>query len=201
MPLPTLRRDSTKYSTPAAGPMEPSPPPIWATPVPAGTRTHLLSPKFTFSGSALSLDCISSGRRLVSSDCSAARAVRLPARTAENVATASTSVPSAVPRSAIVAQVSGLTRSPAAVDGGAEVLVVQVLDRVQRRLVQRRQRRRLRVLPGLLHVAGARDDRGHPGLLDDPAQRGLGRGRRSSGTPMPAPGQRGELLGRLHPGL
>src|SRR6201996_5686878 len=194
MPLPTLRREIVKYTTSSAGPSVPSPPPIWATPVPPGTTTHLLSPKFTLSGSSLSLDCISSGRKLVSSDCSAARAVRLPERTAENVATASTSVPSAVPRSATVAQLSAFTRSPAVMDGRAEVLVVQVLDGVQGGLVQRGQRGRLRVLPGLGHGAGPGDDRGHAGLLDDPAQRGLGRrGARR--------GQRGELLGRLHPGV
>ena len=93
-------------------PAVPSPPPISAAAAPPGTRTHLLSPKFTLSGSSLSFDGISSGRKLVSNDRSAARAVRLPDRTAENVASASTSVPSAVPRSATVAQVSALTRSP-----------------------------------------------------------------------------------------
>ena len=58
---------------------------------------------------------MSSGRSPTCSDLSAARAVLLPERTAENVATASTSVPAAVASDAIVSQFGvtseSLTRS------------------------------------------------------------------------------------------
>src|SRR6478752_9411933 len=66
--------------------------------------------------------------------------------------------------------------SPAVVHGGAEVLVVQGLDRAELGLRQRRQAGGLGVLPGLGGAAGAGDHGCHPGLLDDPAQRPL-RGR------------------------
>jgi hypothetical protein len=73
-------------------------------------------------------------------------------------------------------------------------VVVEVVDGRQGRGGQLRQGRRGRVRHDLGDVAGTGNDRRDPRLLDDPAQRGLGRGRRRRG-------EGGELLRGLYAGV
>ena len=75
----------------------------------------------------------------------------------------------------------------------ADPAVIEFPDGGEHRIGQRRQLGRDGVLPGLLRVAGTRDHRGHAGLLDDPAQGGLGRRD-------PVGHQRGELARGRHAG-
>ena len=74
---------------------------------------------------------------------------------------------------------------PPMVDLGPDAAVVQVLDRRQLGAGERREGRGGGVLPGLLRVARAGDDRRDAGLLDDPA-----RARPAPGSPRPGPARR-----------
>ena len=79
--------------------------------------------------------------------------------------------------------------SPALVHPGPEVLVVQVLDRVERPRSSRGQVRRGGVGPGLVGVAGARDHGGDAGLLRRSSAARLG-GRRGPAAPAAANSRR-----------
>src|SRR5262249_56169915 len=85
-------------------------------------------------------------------------------------------------------------RLPAVVPLGPDAPVVNVLDAPQLLAGQRRQRRGAGVLPRLFDVPRAGDHRGDAGLLDDPAQRDLGRG-------SPGRHQGGELARGVHAGV
>jgi hypothetical protein len=98
-------RGRSRDPTPSSRP----PPPTSPTAPPPGIRTHFLSPKLTFCTGSSRWDAISTGRSPTSSDSWAILAVRFADLTAENVATARMSVPSAVARSAIVAQLLQFT--------------------------------------------------------------------------------------------
>src|SRR4051794_5678452 len=65
---------------------------------------------------------------------------------------------------------------PAVVDEPADPSVVQAADLLLQPGRDRCDARRGGVGPGLFDVAGAGDDGGHAGLVDDPPQRQLGRG-------------------------
>jgi hypothetical protein len=69
---------------------------------PPGIFTHFMSPKLTLRAESSRRDGASTGRSWISSCCWATLAIRLDDLTAENVATAKISVPSAVARLAIV---------------------------------------------------------------------------------------------------
>src|SRR4249919_2493292 len=85
-------------------------------------------------------------------------------------------------------------RLPAVVHLGADAPVVEAFDRGELGWGERWQAGRSRVLPGLPGAGGTGDHRGDPGLVDDPAQRGL-RGRHSVTS------DRGELACGIHPGV
>src|SRR6478736_7297611 len=94
-PVPTLRTPIIRYTTPSS----------WcARPCPPSTRNHRCSTNGTFSTGSSRRDPTSTGRIPASSARSATRADRFDDRTAENVASASTSVPPAVASDEIVAQ-------------------------------------------------------------------------------------------------
>src|SRR5215472_17914133 len=115
MPLPALRSARARYTTGVSGPIEPSPGLTSPTAPPPGTRTHFASPKLTLSVGSSRREVVSTGRSWTSSCSRATRAIRLDDLTAENVATARISVPSAVARLAIVLHAVALigSRPPA----------------------------------------------------------------------------------------
>src|ERR1035437_2617923 len=75
--------------------------------------------------------------------------------------------------------------SPAIVYLGAEILVVQALDRVEFGLRQWRQARGFGVLPGLVGTARTRNHAGHSRLLDDPPKGPLSGGPAGDGRELP----------------
>ena len=82
--------------------MEPSPASTSPTAPPPGIVTHFISPKLTLRAGSSRRDGASTGRSWISSCCWATLAIRLDDLTAENVATAKISVPSAMARLAIM---------------------------------------------------------------------------------------------------
>src|SRR5580658_7020248 len=102
MPLPALRSAMARKTTGVSGPIDPSPGPTSPTAPPPGMRTHFVSPKLTLSVGSSRREVVSTGRSWTRNCSRAILAIRFDDLTAENVATARTSVPSAVARLAIV---------------------------------------------------------------------------------------------------
>src|SRR6202035_5172049 len=102
MPLPALRNAMARKTTGVSSPIDPSPGPISPTAPPPGIRTHFVSPKLTLRVGSSRREVVSTGRSWTRNCSWATLAIRFDDLTAENVATARISVPSAVARLAIV---------------------------------------------------------------------------------------------------
>src|ERR1700722_11311647 len=154
MPLPALRSAMARKTTGVSGPIDPSPGPTTPAAPPPGMCTHFVSLKLTFWVGSSRREGVSTGRSWISSCSWATLAIMFVDLTAENVATASTSVPSAVASSAIVLHALALIGTClradcVAVSAGGDPVV-------------------------------APDPAGQVGLVGDPR---LGRGRRGRHTP------------------
>src|ERR1700722_6534331 len=119
MPLPALRSAMARKTTGVSGPSDPSPGPTTPTAPPPGMCTHFVSLKLTLRVGSSRREVVSTGRSWISSCSWATLAIMFVDLTAENVATARTSVPSAVASSAIVLHALALIGTFLRADGAS----------------------------------------------------------------------------------
>src|SRR5580704_5801700 len=119
MPLPALRNAMARKTTRVSSPIDPSPGPTSPAAPPPGICTHFVSPKLTLRVGSSRREVVSTGRSWTRNCSWAILAIRFDDLTAENVATARISVPSAVARLAIVLHALALIGTCLRADGAS----------------------------------------------------------------------------------